>query len=249
MLISPERLANDDFLTGCLLPVAGHVGLVVVDEAHCISDWGHDFRPDYRRIVRVLQALPGNVPVLATTAMANDRVVADVEHQLGPNLRTLRGPLTRESLRLQNLSIPSKAARLAWVAHYLPRMPGTGVIYTLTVRDAERLAAWLQSRGIDAAAYHGNMETEERETLEERLLRNQVKVLAATVALGMGFDKPDLGFVIHFQRPPSVVRYYQQVGRAGRAVDRAYGFLLGGSRARPGPGAVDQPWSVGAGPK
>ena len=229
LLISPERLANDDFLTRCLLPIAGRVGLLVVDEAHCISDWGHDFRPDYRRIVRILQALPANMPVLATTATANDRVVQDVQPQLGPNLRTIRGPLARESLLLQNLRIPSRAGRMAWIAHHVPPLPGSGVVYTLTVRDACNLAAWLQSCGIDAAAYHAGMESTERQALEDRLLRNQVKALVATVALGMGYDKPDLGFVIHFQRPASVVHYYQQVGRAGRALDEAYGVLLSGA--------------------
>jgi ATP-dependent DNA helicase RecQ len=169
------------------------------------------------------------MPVLATTATANDRVVEDVQQQLGPNLRTLRGPLARESLRLQNLRIPSQAGRMAWIAHQVPQLPGSGVVYTLTVRDACNLAAWLQSCGIDAAAYYGDMEPAERQILEDRLLRNQVKALVATVALGMGFDKPDLGFVIHFQRPASVVHYYQQVGRAGRALDEAYGVLLSGA--------------------
>ena len=229
LLISPERLANDEFITGCLLPIAQQIGLLVVDEAHCISDWGHDFRPDYRRIVRILRALPGNVPVLATTATANDRVVEDVEHQLGPNLRTFRGPLTRESLQLQNLVLPSKAARMAWIAGQVSRLEGTGIIYTLTRRDARGVANWLQSRGINAQAYHGGMENDVRKRLENQLLHNEVKALVATVALGMGFDKPDLGFVIHFQRPASVVHYYQQVGRAGRALENAHGVLLGGA--------------------
>lgn len=228
LLISPERLANDEFVTRCLLPIARQVGLLVVDEAHCISDWGHDFRPDYRRIVRILRALPANIPVLATTATANDRVVEDVEQQLGPNLRTIRGPLTRESLRLQNLVLPTKAARIAWIADKLPQMEGSGIIYTLTKRDADNLAAWLQSRGINVQAYHSGKK-DDRERLEDQLLRNEVKALVATVALGMGFDKPDLGFVIHFQRPASVVHYYQQVGRAGRALENANGILLGGA--------------------
>jgi len=227
LLISPERLANESFMTDCLLPIAGRIGLFVVDEAHCISDWGHDFRPDYRRIVRILAALPANVPVLATTATANDRVVHDLVEQLGPNLTTVRGPLTRESLKLQNIVLPAKAARMAWIAHHVPHLAGSGIIYTLTVRDAENVAAWLQSRGINAKAYHGS--TANREELEDQLLRNEVKALVATVALGMGFDKPDIGFVIHFQRPASVVHYYQQVGRAGRAVQQAYGVLLSGA--------------------
>ena len=228
LLISPERLANDRFVQHCLLPIANRVGLFVVDEAHCISDWGHDFRPDYRRIVRILRALPRNIPVLATTATANDRVVGDILEQLGGNLEAQRGPLARTSLSLQNIYLRSQAERMAWLAKLLPGLPGSGVIYTLTVRDSERLAEWLSSQGIDAEPYNGAMETELRESLENRLLSNEVKALVATVALGMGFDKPDLGFVIHFQRTASVVHYYQQVGRAGRAVDDAYGVLLNG---------------------
>ncbi len=228
LLISPERLANDDFVTRCLIPVAARIGLFVVDEAHCISDWGHDFRPDYQRIIRVLQALPPNVPVLATTATANDRVVEDVVTQLGPNLRVIRGPLARASLKLQNLRFPSKASRMAWLAERVPHIHGSGIIYTLTRRDSVTVASWLQSRGIEAAFYHSDMDDTEKRNLEDRLLQNSVKALVATVALGMGFDKPDLGFVIHFQRPASVVHYYQQVGRAGRALEEAYGILLGG---------------------
>jgi len=225
LLISPERLANDAFREDILIPIAEHVGLFVVDEAHCISDWGHDFRPDYRRIVRILQALPPNIPVLATTATANNRVVNDVAAQLG-DLLIERGPLVRKSLRLQNIWLPSPAARMAWLAENLPQMPGSGIIYTLTIRDAERVAEWLRQNDVDALAYHSGIEG--REALEERLLNNQIKALIATVALGMGFDKPDLGFVIHYQRPGSVVHYYQQVGRAGRAMDEAYGILLSG---------------------
>ncbi|MBA3972741.1 MAG: ATP-dependent DNA helicase RecG [Candidatus Solibacter sp.] len=228
LLISPERLANDGFVNRCLLPIANRVGLFVVDEAHCISDWGHDFRPNYRRIVRILRALPRTIPVLATTATANDRVVGDIIEQLGPNLEVQRGPLTRASLSLQNINLRSQAERMAWLASLLLKLPGSGIVYTLTVRDSEGLAYWLQSQGIDAEPYYGAMETIQREALENRLLNNEVKALVATVALGMGFDKPDLGFVIHYQRPPSVVHYYQQVGRAGRAVDNAYGILLNG---------------------
>ena len=229
LLVSPERLNNERFLKSVLPQFAGRVGLFVVDEAHCISDWGHDFRPDYRRIVRILGHLPPGVPVLGTTATANDRVVADVQTQLGPGLRLLRGPLTRASLRLQNIQLADQSERLAWLAQYLPRFPGSGVVYCLTIADTERVAAWLTSRGITAAAYHaGDDGGVERVALEQALLDNDLKALVATVALGMGFDKPDLGFVIHFQRPGSVVAYYQQVGRAGRAVERAYGILLSG---------------------
>jgi ATP-dependent DNA helicase RecQ len=228
LLISPERLANDEFREKLLLPVSQRIGLFVVDEAHCISDWGHDFRPDYRRIVRILQALPENIPVLATTATANNRVVNDIVSQLGASLQVFRGNLTRKSLHLQNIYIPSPAVRMAWLAEHIPKLPGSGIIYTLTVKDADRVAHWLEAEGIDAAAYHSGLENDIRQVLEEQLLQNEIKVLVATTALGMGFDKPDLGFVIHYQRPGSVVHYYQQVGRAGRAVEKAYGILLSG---------------------
>lgn len=233
LFISPERLANDDFRQNVLANMANNLGLFVIDEAHCISDWGHDFRPDYRRIVRVLQAIPSNVPVLATTATANDRVVNDVKSQLGQNIILQRGTLVRKSLKLQNMSMPSPAARMAWLAQIIPILPGSGIIYTLTQRDAERVTEWLQINSIDAKAYHAGISdrgdgSSVKEELEQQLLNNEIKVLVATVALGMGFDKPDLGFVIHFQRPASVVHYYQQVGRAGRAVDEAYGILLCG---------------------
>jgi ATP-dependent DNA helicase RecQ len=228
LLVSPERLANDKFRENVLAHIADRVGLFVVDEAHCISDWGHDFRPDYRRIVRVLQALPSNIPVLATTATANNRVVDDVIAQLGNDIRLVRGPLVRPSLKLQNIKMASPAARMAWLAQTIPNLPGSGIVYTLTQRDAERVAEWLRVNDIKAEAYHADLETSQREAREQQLLGNEVKVLVATVALGMGFDKPDLGFVIHFQRPGSVVHYYQQVGRAGRAVDEAYGILMHG---------------------
>ncbi|MUG92402.1 RecQ family ATP-dependent DNA helicase [Scytonema sp. UIC 10036] len=228
LLISPERLANDEFREKVLLPISQRISLFVVDEAHCISDWGHDFRPDYRRIVRILQALPSNIPALATTATANNRVINDIIAQLGSNLRVFRGSLTRKSLHLQNIFIPSPAARMAWLAEQIPKIPGSGIIYTLTVRDADRVAGWLKMQGINAKSYHSEIESSFRETLEEQLLKNDIKALVATTALGMGFDKPDLGFVIHYQRPGSVIHYYQQVGRAGRAVEKAYGILLSG---------------------
>ena len=233
LLISPERLANDDFRQNVLSSMVNNIGLFVVDEAHCISDWGHDFRPDYRRIVRVLKAFPSNVPVLATTATANDRVVSDVKSQLGENIILQRGTLVRRSLKLQNIIMPSPTARMAWLAQIIPTLPRSGIVYTLTKRDTERVSEWLQNNSIDAKAYHadisdGSDEGSIKEKLEQELLNNEIKVLVATVALGMGFDKPDLGFVIHFQRPASVVHYYQQVGRAGRAVDEAFGILLCG---------------------
>jgi len=228
LLVSPERLGNEEFATEILPSIRGGVGLFVVDEAHCISDWGHDFRPDYQRLGRIIAGLPPRTPLLATTATANDRVVADVVVQLGGDVRTVRGPLARASLRLQATSLRDGAERLAWLAENLPRMDGSGIVYCLTVADTERVATWLNLNGIAAAAYHARLTNEARIELERSLIGNRFKALVASTALGMGFDKPDLGFVVHYQRPGSVIAYYQQVGRAGRALESAYGVLLSG---------------------
>jgi ATP-dependent DNA helicase RecQ len=228
LLISPERLNNPRFRRDVLPALLDAVGLVVVDEAHCISDWGHDFRPDYRRIGRILDQLRPGVPVLCTTATANDRVVADVVEQLGSDIEVVRGPLERESLALGVLDVPDPAHRLAWLATAIPELPGSGIVYCLTVADSERVAAWLKRQGIAAVAYSGKSDEAERVRIEEALLANDVKVVVATSALGMGFDKPDLTFVVHYQAPSSAVAYYQQVGRAGRGVGEAFGWLLRG---------------------
>ena len=232
VLISPERLQNERFRDDVLPQLIAELGLLVVDEAHCISDWGHDFRPDYRRIAQVLAALPAEVPVLCTTATANDRVIADVVAQLGDSLVVQRGPLDRESLRLAVVDLPAPADRLAWLATVVPDLPGSGIIYCLTINDTRRVAEWLQAQGIDGRAYSGSDDPAVRVGLEDALLRNEVKALVATSALGMGFDKPDLGFVIHYQSPGSPIAYYQQVGRAGRALDEAFGVLLRGREDR-----------------
>jgi ATP-dependent DNA helicase RecQ len=227
LLISPERLANERFNAEVLAGIAGRISMLVIDEAHCISDWGHDFRPHYRLLERIVRTLPANLRLLATTATANDRVMDDLAAVLGPKLEVSRGDLNRPSLALQTMRLPSQAERLAWLAARLATLPGHGIIYTLTVRDAGLVADWLRSRGFNVEAYTG--ETGERRVeLEQALLNNEVKALVATTALGMGFDKPDLAFVIHYQTPGSVVAYYQQVGRAGRALDAAYGVLLSG---------------------
>jgi ATP-dependent DNA helicase RecQ len=228
LLIAPERLNNDRFVNNVLSRIRDRVSLFVVDEAHCISDWGHDFRPDYRRIVRVLKLLPQNIPVLCTTATANTRVIDDVVAQIGSGLKVQRGPLTRASLRLFNIALSDQSERLAWLAQHLPKLKGSGVVYCLTVSDVRRVASWLVENGIDARPYYSDLSNEERSANEDALQSNQIKVLVATTALGMGYDKPDLGFVIHYQRPGSVIAYYQQVGRAGRAVDNAFGILLSG---------------------
>ena len=233
LLISPERLANEDFVTSTLTTIAARVSMLVIDEAHCISDWGHEFRPDYRRIERIARTLPENMQLLATTATANKRVMDDLIDVLGPNIRVMRGDLGRSSLLLQTIRIQSQAERLAWLAERLSEIPGSGIIYTLTRRDARQVSDWLQSQGLNVRPYMGGSRSEEerdeRERLEDALLENRVKALAATVALGMGYDKPDLAFVIHYQTPASVVHYYQQVGRAGRGLDSAHGVLLSGA--------------------
>ena len=228
LLISPERLNNPQFREEVMPRLLTTLGLLVIDEVHCISDWGHDFRPDYRRLKEVVASLPETTSVLGTTATANDRVIQDVEEQLGSDLAVIRGTLDRSSLGLQVIDMPDKAERMAWVAATIPTLQGSGIVYTLTIADARRLAAFLRSRGIDADAYTGQTDAGIREDIENRLSRNELKVVVATSALAMGYDNPHIEFVIHFQVPGSPIAYYQQVGRAGRAVDKAYGIALSG---------------------
>ncbi|MFF9070018.1 RecQ family ATP-dependent DNA helicase [Streptomyces sp. NPDC014891] len=232
LLVSPERLNNPDFRDQVLPRLAAATGLLVVDEAHCISDWGHDFRPDYRRLRTMLADLPSGVPVLATTATANARVTADVAEQLGTGAGTdalvLRGPLDRESLSLGVVRLPDAAHRLAWLADHLGELPGSGIIYTLTVAAADEVTTYLRQCGHTVSSYTGRTENADRQQAEDDLQANRVKALVATSALGMGFDKPDLGFVVHLGSPSSPIAYYQQVGRAGRGVEHAEVLLLPG---------------------
>ena len=235
LLVSPERLTNPQFRDQVADRLVEACGLLVVDEAHCISDWGHDFRPDYRRVKRLLASLPDDTPVLATTATANARVVDDVGEQLAAGagrpvpVTTIRGSLARESLRLGVIHLRESAARLAWLNTHLGSLPGSGIVYTLTVAAADDTAALLRAAGHDVISYTGRNDDAERRVAEQRLHDNDVKALVATSALGMGFDKPDLGFVIHLGAPSSPVAYYQQIGRAGRAVARADVLLLPGA--------------------
>jgi ATP-dependent DNA helicase RecQ len=241
LLVSPERLNNPGFRDNVLPHLTSAAGLIVIDEAHCISDWGHDFRPDYRRIRTLLETLPAGIPVLATTATANARVTSDVAEQLGAGVSAdldgvlvLRGPLDRESLRLAVVSLPATPMRLAWLAEALRSgaLPKSGIIYTLTVAAAYETAAFLREQGLEVTAYSGKDDQAARLQAEEDLLANRVKALVATSALGMGFDKPDLGFVVHLGAPQSPVAYYQQIGRAGRGVERAEVVLLPGREDR-----------------
>src|SRR5581483_4426247 len=248
LLVSPERLNNPDFRDRVLPELAATAGMLVVDEAHCVSDWGHDFRPDYRRLRTLIAELPSGIPVLATTATANDRVVHDVTEQLGldpadprfaatggggsgggGNPLVLRGSLDRASLRLSVVRLPTPALRLGWLAARLEELPGAGIVYTLTVQAAEDVAAFLTERGHRVSSYTGKTDPEARLAAEADLLAKRVKGLVATSALGMGFDKPDLGCVVHLGAPASPVAYYQQIGRAGRAVERAEVVLLPGT--------------------
>ena len=241
LLVSPERLNNPTFRDQQLPDLIARAGMLVVDEAHCISDWGHDFRPDYRRLRELIGQLPPGIPVLATTATANSRVVTDVAEQLGSahtavagttkarGVITIRGPLARASLRLGVLSLPDARSRLGWLLEHLNELPGSGIIYTLTVAGAQDTARLLREAGHNVRAYTGQTDTAEREESENLLKGNRVKALVATSALGMGFDKPDLGFVLHLGAPSSPVAYYQQVGRAGRATANADVLLLPGT--------------------
>ncbi|KQP38793.1 DEAD/DEAH box helicase [Pseudorhodoferax sp. Leaf274] len=225
LLVSPERLGNPGFARR-LPQLLASAGLVVIDEAHCISDWGFDFRPDYQRLSRTLLGIAAGTPVLATTATANQRVTEDIARQLGPDTQTFRGSLARSSLRLAVVPGLGPLERLAWVADALATFAGSGIVYALTVADTERIAGFLQSCGFDVAAYHGGLETAARQQIEDALRRNALKAVVATSALGMGYDKPDLAFCIHVGSPSSPVAYYQQVGRAGRALDDAVAVLL-----------------------
>ncbi|PZW99342.1 RecQ-like ATP-dependent DNA helicase [Pseudomonas sp. 478] len=227
LIVSPERLSNQRFRAEVLPRIAANISLLVVDEAHCISDWGHDFRPQYRLLERTIKQLTPNMRILATTATANDRVSADLAAVLGPDITVFKGDLNRSSLTLQTITLPNQAERLAWLADKLKVLPGSGIIYTLTVRDANQVAKWLRKKEFVVESYTGQT-GDRRELLEDALLNNDVKALVATTSLGMGYDKPDLAFVIHYQMPGSVVAYYQQVGRAGRSIPYAYGVLLSG---------------------
>ncbi len=224
LLVSPERLANPAFAHR-MAPVLASAGLLVIDEAHCISDWGFDFRPDYQRISKLLLQSPG-IPVLATTATANSRVTKDVADQLGSNTLVLRGSLARTSLRLSVVPGLDPLQRYAWVDAALRDINGSGIIYVPTVSETTRLSDFLREQGHNVAAYSGQLEAGDRERIEDELRDNKLKAVVATSALGMGYDKPDLGFCFHVGSPDSPVAYYQQVGRAGRAIDRAEAVLL-----------------------
>ncbi len=228
ILVTPETLFAED-VQKRLRNI--RIGLFVIDEAHCISDWGHDFRLEYGNLRKIVQQLPANVPILATTATANDRVIADLQNQLGDKVYVSRGPLTRDSLYIQVLNKPDKIERYAWILENVPKLEGSGIIYCLTQRDCDYLAEFLKKNKISAAAYYSR-DGEDGEKLnheiEEKFRTNKLKVIVATIKLGMGYDKGDIAFVIHYQMPSNIVSYYQQIGRAGRNINKAYIFLMYG---------------------
>lgn len=226
LFITPEQLQKEEFIQ---LLSQLKIALFVVDEAHCISDWGHDFRPDYRRISQLLNSLPSNIGVLATTATANNRVIQDVAQQLG-NCEVIRGPLLRKSLNLHKIYLPTVEEKYAWILNNINNLPGSGIIYATTIKECERLAQWLQANSIAAYPYHKDVNEQTKVELEQKLIRNELKVLVSTIALGMGFDKDDIGFVIHYYTPKSLIEYYQQIGRAGRNISEAYCILLYGGQ-------------------
>lgn len=228
LMIAPEKLGNSEIISNILSYTRKGIGLFVIDEAHCISEWGHDFRPDYMRIKTFIQALSKEVPIIATTATANDRVVNDIKFQLGNNTKVYRGPLTRESLIIQIIEMLSQEERLAWLAENIKKIDGSGIVYCLTTRDCDLVANWLNINNISAVAYYADDKKIDRIQIENDFYNNKFKVIVATVALGMGYDKPDIKFVIHYQRPGSMLSYYQQIGRAGRDLKEAYAIILEG---------------------
>ncbi len=228
LYIAPERLSNSEFMESVLLSISNSIGLLVIDEAHCISDWGHDFRPDYKRIKKLFDKIPQNSPVIATTATANDRVVEDIKEQLGENIYVQRGSLARDSIDIQVIHLDTREERMVWISDNIVKMEGTGIVYCLTINDCKLLNSWLQSKGIKSLAYYGRMDKKEKDDVENKFMKNEVKVVVATIALGMGIDKSDISFVIHFQKPANVVSYYQQIGRAGRGIAKSRAILLAG---------------------
>lgn len=225
---TPETLFKDDLQA--YLPDV-NIGLFVIDEAHCLSDWGHDFRREYSRLYRIINMLPSSTPVLCTTATANNRVIDDLTKHLGEDIIISRGDLMRPSLCLQIIRLQNKAERYAWILDHIHDLPGTGIIYCLTKRDCDHLSNFLKQNGIHVEAYYSDNKREAAGLNQDAIdgfKANKIKAIVATIKLGMGYDKPDIGFVIHFQRPQNVVAYYQQIGRAGRSLDRAYAILMTG---------------------
>lgn len=215
LYIAPERQENEAWLEAVRNPQM-RVSMIVIDEAHCISVWGHDFRPAFRRIVDLVQLQRKDIPVLACTATATLRVQNDIEAQVGGSLTTIRGNLMRPNFNLYVLKTQSEDEKMLWLAENINKLPGSGLIYTGTRTDAEIYARWLSYNGVEAVCYHAGLEADRRKQIEQDLMSNRWKCVVSTNALGMGIDKPDIRFLIHTQVPVSPIHYYQEIGRAGR---------------------------------
>lgn len=213
LYIAPERQENEEWVEATRQL---KLSMVVVDEAHTISTWGHDFRPSFRRIINLVQLLPQSLPVLATTATATKKVQYDIEQQIGGRLTTIRGNLIRPNFQLQVVKVQSEDEKMIWLAENLNAINGTGLIYTGTRIDTEVYANWLRFVGINATDYNAGFDADTRKSIEQDLMQNKWKCIVSTNALGMGIDKSDIRFVIHTQMPASPIHYYQEIGRAGR---------------------------------
>ena len=225
LYIAPERQENDIWLEKVR---EIKLSMVVVDEAHCISVWGHDFRPAFRRIISLVKLLPRDLPVLATTATATQRVEHDIMGQMGAGLHIIRGNLLRGNFLLYVIKVNSDEEKMAWLAEYSDKLEGTGILYTGTRSDAETWSRWLEFMGISSVSYHAGLDPASRIEVEQGLMSNRWKIIVSTNALGMGIDKPDIRFVIHTQIPQSPLHYYQEIGRAGRDSKPAKIILLYG---------------------
>ncbi len=213
LYIAPERQENMEWIEATRKM---NLSMVVIDEAHTISVWGHDFRPAFRRIINLVKLLPQSLPVLATTATATKRVQHDIEQQIGGKLTTIRGLLVRDNFKLYAIKVHSEDEKLVWLAQNLNRIEGTGLIYTGTRVGTEIYAKWLAANGINAINYNAGHDADTRKDIENGLMQNRYKCVVSTNALGMGIDKPDIRFIIHTQIPASPIHYYQEIGRAGR---------------------------------
>lgn len=213
LYIAPERQESTEWIEATRQL---RLAMIVVDEAHTISVWGHDFRPAFRRIVNLVNLLPAGMPVLAATATATRRVQDDIERQIGRGITTIRGQLMRDNFRLHVIEVGSDDEKMAWLAANVAALPGTGLIYTGIRADTDLYARWLRYRGVEAVSYNAGLDAETRKDIERGLKANRWKCIVSTNALGMGIDKPDIRFIIHTQMPASPIHYYQEIGRAGR---------------------------------